>query len=369
MSRRAKSPAVPAVIFGLFAVGAIVMPSSFIVMGPGPANDVTALYDGQRMVEVSGQTTYPSDTHLFMTTVSAYGNPDYGASGGIVARALFDPGSRVLPVRALYAPQETNDDVSSRGKQMMTSSQDTAAAVAMERAGLDVKMTLTISGSTNKNADVEEGDIIKAVRTAGMDKPEVIASFSQLSKILATVEPGSDITVTVERNGKNLDKHVTTVARPPEFDGAVRPGSMMGVFISVTDVSLPAQAHYLVDGIGGPSAGNIFSVAIYDQLTPGSLGADHRIAGTGALAWDGSIQPIGGIAQKLVGAHDAGAHDFLAPAANCAETRGHIPEGMRVWAVRTIDDSIAAVKAIGEQDTSDLTPCSAVKAPVMDLAK
>lgn len=358
-----KSPAIPATIFGMFLVAALAMPTSFIVMAPGPADEVTASYEGQRIVEVNGEETYPSDTHLYMTTVSAYGNADSGASGGVVVSALFDSAARIVPVRALYAPQENSEEVSLRDQQMMDSSQDTAAAVAMERAGLDVHMTLAIVGNTNKDVKFHEGDIITAVKTPTMDEPQKIATFSQLSTLLSTVDPGTDITVSILRDGQEMEESVTTVARQPEFDGTVKPGSMMGVFISVTDVSLPAQASYIIDGIGGPSAGNIFSLAIYDQLTPGSLGGDHRIAGTGALSWDGTIQPIGGIAQKLVGARGAGAQDFLAPAANCVETHGKVPEGLHVWAVRTIDDSISAVKAIGEGKTSELTPCSAVSAP------
>ncbi|ADH92150.1 YlbL family protein [Arcanobacterium haemolyticum] len=365
----AKSPFIPGILFGLFAVATLVMPTSFIVMAPGPANDVTALYDGKRIVSISGQKPYPSDTHLYMTTVSAYGNPDTGASGGTVASALFDSSARVVPVRALYASEETNDAVSSRDHEMMKSSQETAAAVAMERAGLDVKMTLEITGSTNKNAQVNKGDIISAVQTPDMDKPQNIASFSQLSSALEKVKPGTGIKVTVIRDGKETVVPVTTVPRQPEFDGSVRPGSVMGVFITVTKLELPVQVSYLIDGIGGPSAGNIFSLALYDQLTPGSLGGKNSIAGTGAISWDGSIQPIGGINQKLAGANEAGVKNFLAPAANCSETRGHVPTGMNVWAVRTIDDSIQAAEAIANGDTSKLVPCSAVAAPKMRMGE
>ncbi|USR79760.1 YlbL family protein [Arcanobacterium pinnipediorum] len=364
----AKSPAIPALLFGILMLAALLMPTSFIVMRPGPANDVSALYQGTPIVDVTGLPTYPSETQLLMTTVSAYGSAETGANGATVTAAIFNDSSRIVPIRALYAPNQSADEISARDQQMMMSSQDTAAVVAMERAGLEVSMNLVVVGNTNEQADLVEGDVIRAVRAAQMDQPQTVATFGQLTGFLAGIEPGTTLSVSIERDGVEREVSVVTQERQPEFDGSLRPGSIMGVLINVTDVTMPAQAHYVIDGIGGPSAGNIFSVEIYDQLTPGSLGGDHIIAGTGALSWDGTILPIGGIAQKLVGAYEAGARDFLAPAANCFETTGRIPDGMNVWAVRTIDDSIQAVKAIGAADTSDLTPCSAVRPPV-DIAQ
>lgn len=340
------------------------MPTSFIVMRPGPADDVSGEYQGEPIVEVTGQPTYPSDTRLLMTTVSAYGSAESGANGSTVMAAMFDSAARIVPIRALYAPDQSAEEISARDQQMMASSQDTAAAVAMERAGLDVTMNLVVAANTNDQAKLVEGDVIRAVRSPQMDQPLEVKTFGQLTSFLTGVEAGTELSVSIERDGEQLTVPVVTVERQPDFDGSVRPGSMMGVLINVTDVTMPAQANYIIDGIGGPSAGNIFSVEIYDQLTEGSLGGDHVIAGTGALSWDGTIMPIGGIAQKLVGARDAGAENFLAPASNCYETTGHIPAGMNVWAVRTIDDSIHAVEAIGKGDTSDLTPCSAVPEPV-----
>ncbi len=56
---------------------------------------------------------------------------------------------------------------------------------------------------------------------------------------------------------------------------------------------------------------------------------------------------IGGIAEKMVGAHDAGARWFLAPAQNCDEVVGHVPDGLSVVRVETLRDARRAVEAIG----------------------
>ena len=72
----------------------------------------------------------------------------------------------------------------------------------------------------------------------------------------------------------------------------------------------------------------MFSLAIYDTLTPGSLTDGEIIAGTGELADDGSVGPIGGIEQKIAGAEDAGAELFFVPKDNCADVEGsrHRPD-------------------------------------------
>ena len=64
----------------------------------------------------------------------------------------------------------------------------------------------------------------------------------------------------------------------------------------------------------------MFSLAIYDTLTPGSLtGGGARRRHRRDLDSDGIVGPIGGIQQKIVGARDAGAQLFLVPADNCAD--------------------------------------------------
>ncbi len=74
----------------------------------------------------------------------------------------------------------------------------------------------------------------------------------------------------------------------------------------------------------------MFSLAIFDKLTPGALTGGAKIAGTGTIASDGTVGPIGGIQQKLYGARDGGARWFLAPAVQLQRGRGHVPDGLSV---------------------------------------
>jgi PDZ domain-containing protein len=86
----------------------------------------------------------------------------------------------------------------------------------------------------------------------------------------------------------------------------------------------------------------MFALEIYRTLrhmpTPGNL----RIAGTGTIAYDGSVGPIEGATQKVIAARNAGASVFLVPQENYSEIAG--TPGIRVVPVK---DFRAALHAIG----------------------
>ena len=101
----------------------------------------------------------------------------------------------------------------------------------------------------------------------------------------------------------------------------------------------------------------MFSLGIYDKLTPGSLTGNRQVAGTGTIDDAGKVGPIGGIKQKLAGARAGGAEFFLAPADNCPEVVGAIPDGLEVFKVATFDEGRAAVEAIAKGRTGALPRC------------
>jgi PDZ domain-containing protein len=58
------------------------------------------------------------------------------------------------------------------------------------------------------------------------------------------------------------------------------------------------------------------------------------------------VAPIGGIQQKMVGARAAGATIFLTPAANCPDTAGAVPAGLRLVKVSTLSGAISDLEAL-----------------------
>jgi PDZ domain-containing protein len=130
----------------------------------------------------------------------------------------------------------------------------------------------------------------------------------------------------------------------------------IGVLLGV-EHDFPVKVTINAGDVGGPSAGLMFALAIYDKLTPGSLTGDHAIAGTGTIDEQEQVGPIGGIRQKLEGARGAGSDYFLAPAANCPEVVGHVPDGLQVVKVATFDEAVSAVEAIARGQASGLPHC------------
>ena len=99
-------------------------------------------------------------------------------------------------------------------------------------------------------------------------------------------------------------------------------GAMIG--ITVGELSEPPFPLSIEAGdVGGPSAGMMHSLAIIDTLTPGEMTKGHIVAGTGTIAYDATVGPIGGIRQKVVGAEAAGAEYILVPADNYESARPH----------------------------------------------
>ncbi len=90
---------------------------------------------------------------------------------------------------------------------------------------------------------------------------------------------------------------------------------------------------------GGPSGGLIFAIGITEMLTQQDILKGRKIAGTGTITSDGVVGPIGGVAEKILGAQKAGASLLFISQENCGELPEKI-EGIKVIAVQTLHEAI-----------------------------
>jgi PDZ domain-containing protein len=204
------------------------------------------------------------------------------------------------------------------------------------------------AGNPAAEAVVEEGDLV-----LGVDGTRVNGS-GELVELLQTYAAGDTVEVLLSRDGEELSEPVELAESD---EGAV----ILGVLLT-PDYELPYEVSYDVGGIGGPSAGLMFSLGIYDKLTPGALTGGAHLAGTGTMADDGSVGPIDGFQQKLVGADGVGAEWFLAPAGNCSDVVGAVPDGLQVTAVASLQEAVTAVEAVASGATDGLPTCEDVVA-------
>ena len=72
----------------------------------------------------------------------------------------------------------------------------------------------------------------------------------------------------------------------------------------------------------------------------------HRVAATGEIFPDGSVGPIGGIKQKTIGAHEAGADVFLVPAGENARDARKAADGLRIVPVKNFPQALHALATL-----------------------
>ena len=201
-------------------------------------------------------------------------------------------------------------------------------------------------------------DLIREVNGTPLSDDIDDASDELRAAIQATA-PGQQVTLTVLRDGKEQDVQVTPEERSADLFGAVTvTGSkQIGIFLGQGFI-LPFPVTVTIDPrIGGPSAGLMFSLAIYDTLTPGSLTGGGQVAGTGEIAPNGTVGAIGGIQQKIVGAREEGAELFLVPADNCEDVEGANNGDMRLVRVDTFDTAESAIEAWASDHDAELPSC------------
>src|SRR4029077_13569482 len=122
-------------------------------------------------------------------------------------------------------------------------------------------------------------------------------------------------------------------------DIEVAKGSCPGIDRPLVGVNIidtfPFSVEIASGDVGGPSAGLMFALGRYDELTPGDLTQGRTIAGTGTIEPSGKVGPIGGIADKVVAAERVGATVFLVPKDNWGELEGVDTGDMKLIEVAT----------------------------------
>jgi len=314
----------------------------YAIMMPGPVSNVLGQgthENGQPgdLIVISGEKTYPTSGALDFTTVRVNGGPGYPVNVWDVLSAWVDPTQDVYPVEALFPPQQTAQEVEAENKSEMVDSQQEAAAVALRKVGFSVPERIKV-GQVAKDAPA--GDVLKVGDVLTSVEGVAVTGADSVRAAIQKAAPGQPVDVVVQRDGAPLTLHPNT---GKSSDGRTVLGIVLGV-----DFTFPFSVKIDVGSVGGPSAGTMFSLGIYDKLTEGALTGGKNIAGTGTINAAGKVGPIGGIRQKMAGARQGGATFFLAPADNCDEVRGHEPDGLQVFKIATFDDAEKAVTNIGK---------------------
>ncbi|MDY0909319.1 YlbL family protein [Microbacterium sp. CFBP9034] len=332
------------------------LPTSYVIQRPGPVYNTlgtatSAEGDQVPLISVEGAETFPTEGALDLLTVQVVGNRERTPSWFELALAWFDPSKAVLPIEAVFPEGTTTEERNTESAAMMVDSQQEATAAALTELGYDVGAQIAVhsilEGSAAEGVLQDDDIVLEANGTP-------LADVEALRKIVNAGE-GAPVELLIERDGE--EQTVSITPKETEVDGETL--WLLGVNL-MADYEFPIDVTIQLNNVGGPSAGMMFALGIIDTLTPGELNGGDQVAGTGTITGLGEVGPIGGIRQKLWGAKDAGAEWFLSPEANCDEVVGHVPDGLRVFSVATLDDALAALEAVRDDGDLDALPtCTA----------
>ncbi len=314
------------VVGALFLVGALIVAAwnleiPYLAFSSGPVSDAA---DSIIASEVD---TYPPQGELLMLTVVSQDVNIFEA-----AIAGLDPTIDLVPTEAYRRPDESDEDYRKRVLAQMDDSQTRAITVALSYLGYDMIPTDVLITDLVPDRPAAEvlmiGDSVNS-----LDGTEIVNS-TDLTDALDEYAPGDVVDVNVTRDGSEQTVQVELTERDDDSGGP-----MIGIVVGeLTEPPFPISIQ--AGNVGGPSAGMMHALAIIDTLTPGEMTKGHVVAGTGTIQYDGTVGPIGGIRQKVVGAEAAGAEYILVPADNYESALTAERESIEIVSVATLQEAI-----------------------------
>ncbi|KDA06590.1 hypothetical protein DC31_09410 [Microbacterium sp. CH12i] len=332
------------------------LPTPYVIQRPGPVYDTlgtAASADGEQvpLIAIDGAKTFQTSGSLNLTTVQVVGNRERTPSWFELALAWTDSSKAVVPIDSVFPEGVTSEQRDEQNTVLMVDSQHEATAAALDELGYDTGAAVkVVSAVKDSPADglLKADDVVEAIDGVKVTSASDLRAAIQDGK-------GKAVELTVLRGTDEQQVAIT-----PELSTTNGTDAWLIGITLTTEYDFPIDVKIQLDNVGGPSAGMMFALGIVDELTPGKLTGGNDIAGTGTIDATGAVGPIGGIRQKLYGARDAGATFFLAPASNCDEVVGHIPDGLRVIPTSTLEESLDALNVIAKDgDVAALPKCAA----------
>jgi PDZ domain-containing protein len=251
--------------------GASLFPVPYVVYSPGPVEDTLGEWEGEPVIEIHGAETYPTDGVLNLTTVGVT-PADRKLDLLRALQAWIDPDRTVVPRELVYPEDITAEEAREENAQLLERSQESAKVATLRELEIEVPEVVVVDSVVDgapADGVLVPGDVVISVDGAPIAEPQDVV------EAVTAHEPGETVEFVVERDGARRTETVGSQAA--EDDGRAIVG-----FSPTIGYEFPVQIDVNIDErIGGPSAGMIFALAIYDTLTPGALLAGMHVAGTG----------------------------------------------------------------------------------------
>jgi len=336
----------------------VLMKVPYTEMSPGPTYNTLGVQadSDQPVINITGHETYPTSGHLNMTTVQVTG-AKYEPSLVSAVIGWLRGDVLVVPHDNVYPEGQTDQEAQQQNAEEFASSEDSAKTAALTQLGIPVGTEIIVSSVVAGGPS--EGKLHAGDQIVAVDGTKV-TSQAQVAQLVTKHKPGETVVFTVVPHGKdsatpNAADQVQVPITTAKAENSER--AIVGIGPGATH-TYPFKIDIGLQDVGGPSAGLMFSLGIVDKLTPGELTGGKFVAGTGTIGDDGKVGPIGGIAMKLIAAHDKGAEYFFTPAENCTEAAKSTPSGLRLIKVDTLDGALKALDQVRAGQAAALPSCS-----------
>lgn len=325
--RAARALFLPACLALLLMAGATVPLPLFLERPSAPVNL------GEH-VEVGLEGAAPIDGDFLLPLVNFRRATVFWLAAGVV-----DDDTTVLP--AWRVTGGLDDAVYfAEQRSLFADSADLAAAVAVEAAGFGVDrgapegvLVAGVLPGAPAEGVLQVGDVVTAVDGV------TVRSVDDLLRALERA--GATVQLDLRREGRSRRVDV----QPGPVPGLEQQGLGVRPDVALPPVELPFPVEVDSGRVGGPSAGLMLALTIYDLASPEDVAGGRRIAGTGTIEADGTVGLVGGVALKVLTAARQGADLFLVPAAQRAEAQDGLPAGtdLEVVGVGSLADALAAL--------------------------
>jgi len=309
----------------IVAVAALSVPMPFVEYQPGAATPIAPLVniDGADVTGLTGETA------LLTVRLSRPSAVQLVAAG-------LDPDRELLPLARIYPPGVDRQVQLSRERERFGRQFEVAAAVGAAAAGVPLEVltsvvVLQVAADGPAAGRLIPGDVVLSI------DGEPLTSGAALAERVRSSPPGVPLLLRIDHQGVERDQPIT----PEVVAGADAPRIGVLVQTAVDELVLPIDIQ-LTPGIriGGPSAGLMVGLTVYDLLAEEDLLRGRRVAGTGTLDVDGVVGAVGGVPEKTLAAIAAGYDVLLVPPADASAAQRLASGRITVIGASTLDEAI-----------------------------
>ncbi len=301
--------------------------SDYYFMSPGPPY--------QWDIEINDVETFGSEGNLFQLTVRRD-----EANYFVYAWANLNNEIDLYPREVILPDGVTPKELSEISIQNMITSENIAIAVALDALGYNVEsegdgvLVVGLLDNSPVRDKLYKNDLITSINN------QTVKSSTEFISLLKTYDIGDTVEIGLIRNEENI-KIKTTLIEHIEYENE----PMVGFLATTPNQKFvyPFEVDINTGNVGGPSAGMMMALNVYNLLTEKDITAGNKIAGTGTIEIDGSIGPVGGVKQKVIAAKKANATLILVPTANFLEANIYSDENTSIIAVDSFEEALDVI--------------------------